>query len=62
MEDVGRSLDDIIKPSGLTYEELQKQVWAFPPKGHPSRPYHRHEKGLLRKDRQTGLQHPVRLL
>ena len=37
--------DDIIKPSGFTYKELQAQTWAYPPVGHPSRPYHR-----LRRD------------
>jgi len=48
--------DDIIKPSGMTFEQLQKKVWALPPEGHPSAPYHRHEKGLLRKDGSPGFQ------
>lgn len=51
--------DDIIKPSGLTFEELQQKGWAFPPEGHPSCPYHRHEKGLLRPDRKPGFQTPT---
>lgn len=51
-------MNDIIRPSGLSYQELQKQVWAFPPKGHPTRPYHRHEKGLLRRDRRPGFNTP----
>ncbi len=51
--------DDIIKPSGLTFEELQQQGWAFPPEGHPSCPYRRHEKGLLRTDRRPGFQTPT---
>ena len=50
--------DDIIRPSGFTYKELQEQVWAFPPKGHPSRPYHRHEMGLLRSDKLPGFNTP----
>ena len=50
--------DDIIKPSGLTYEQLQQQGWAFPPEGHPSAPYHRYQRGLLRKDRRPGFQTP----
>ncbi len=50
--------DDIIKPSGMTFKELQEKVWAFPPEGHPSAPYHRHEKGLLRKDRKPGFNTP----
>jgi len=51
--------DDIIKPSGLTFEELQQKGWAFPPEGHPSCPYRRHEKGLLRADKKPGFQTPT---
>jgi anaerobic selenocysteine-containing dehydrogenase len=51
--------DDIIKPSGLTFEELQQKGWAFPPEGHPSCPYRRHEKGLLRLDKKHGFQTPT---
>lgn len=50
--------DDIIKPSGMTFKELQEKVYAFPQEGHPSAPYHRHEKGLLRKDRKPGFNTP----
>lgn len=50
--------DEIIKPSGITFKELQKKGWAFPPEGHPSAPYHRFEKGLLRHDRKPGFQTP----
>lgn len=53
--------DDIIKPSGLTYAELQQKVWALPPEGHPSRPYHRHEKGLMRADGKPGFNTPTGL-
>ena len=48
--------DDILKPSGMTFEELQEKGWAFPPDGHPSAPYHRHERGLLRHDGNPGFQ------
>jgi len=48
--------NDIIKPSGLTFKELQARGWAFPPEGHPSCPYRRHEKGLLRADKKPGFQ------
>ncbi len=48
--------DDIIKPSGMKFEQLQEKVWALPPEGHPSAPYNRHEKGLLRKDGNPGFQ------
>ena len=50
--------DEIIKPSGMTFKELQMKGWAFPPEGHPSAPYHRFEKGLLRSDRKPGFQTP----
>jgi anaerobic selenocysteine-containing dehydrogenase len=50
--------DEIIKPSGMTFKELQKKGWAFPPQGHPSTPYHRFEKGLLRLDGKPGFQTP----
>ena len=48
--------DDILDPSGMTFEELQQKGWAFPPDGHPSAPYHRHERGLLRHDGKPGFQ------
>jgi anaerobic selenocysteine-containing dehydrogenase len=51
--------DDIIKPSGLTFEELQEKGWAFPPEGHSSSPYRRHERGLLRADGKIGFQTPT---
>jgi anaerobic selenocysteine-containing dehydrogenase len=50
--------DDIIKPSGLTYQELQKQIFALPPEGHPSAPYYRYKKGLLRQDGKPGFKTP----
>ncbi len=53
--------DDIIRPSGMTYEELQKRVFAYAPEGHSSRPYHRHEKGLLRADGRPGFTTPTGL-
>ncbi|MGB8952131.1 MAG: molybdopterin-dependent oxidoreductase [Candidatus Aminicenantales bacterium] len=50
--------DEIIKPSGMTFKELQERGWAFPPEGHSSTPYRRYEKGLLRPDRKPGFQTP----
>jgi anaerobic selenocysteine-containing dehydrogenase len=50
--------DQIIKPSGLTFKELQEKGWVFPPEGHPSHPYLRHEKGLLREDGRPGFRTP----
>jgi len=45
-----------LKPSGQTFEELGKQVWALTPENHPSggHPYQRHEKGQLRADGKHG--------
>jgi anaerobic selenocysteine-containing dehydrogenase len=57
-KDIHELFDEIIKPSGMTFKELQKKGWAFPPEGHPSAPYHRFEKGLLRADRKPGFQTP----
>jgi anaerobic selenocysteine-containing dehydrogenase len=53
-ESIHDLLDDILKPSGMTFAELQEKGWAFPPEGHPSAPYRRHEKGLLRPDGTPG--------
>lgn len=50
--------DDILKPSKMTFTELQKKGWVLPPEGHPSAPYHRYEKGLLRPDKKPGFQTP----
>jgi len=46
--------DDILKPSGMTYRELQEKGWSIPPEGNPSAPYLRYEKGLLRQDGKPG--------
>ncbi len=46
--------DDILKPSGMTFKELQEKGWAYPPEGSSSCPYRRHEKGLLRSDKKPG--------
>lgn len=47
-------LDEIVGPSGMTYQELKEKVWVMPPKGHPTQPYHRYQNGLLRKDGKQG--------
>ncbi|QTA93491.1 molybdopterin-dependent oxidoreductase [Desulfonema magnum] len=51
--------DDIIKPSGMTYKELQEKVWSIPPEEHPTVPYFRHEKGQLRPDGKPGFKTPT---
>jgi len=58
-KEIKELFDDIIKPSGLNFEQLQKQGWAFPPEGHPSAPYRRYEKGILRRDKKPGFQTPT---
>ena len=50
--------DDILKPSGMTFEQLKEKGWDIPPEGHPSAPYRRHERGLLREDKKPGFQTP----
>jgi anaerobic selenocysteine-containing dehydrogenase len=50
--------DEIIRPSGITFRELKERVFVYPPKGHPSVPYLRYAKGLLRKDGKPGFNTP----
>jgi len=51
-------LDDIVSPAGMTFGELAQQGWVLPPDGHPSAPYHRHKRGLLRPDGRPGFKTP----
>lgn len=47
--------DDCLKHTGMTFQDLiNKGTGAMPPKGHNSRPYYRHEKGLLRPNGEPG--------
>jgi len=58
-ETVHDLFDDILKNSGMTFQELKERGgWALPPEGTPSAPYHRYEKGLLRGDGRPGFQTP----
>jgi len=57
-KDIYELYDEIIKPSGMTFRELQSKGWAIPLEGHPSAPYHRFQKGLLRPDKKPGFQTP----
>ena len=56
---INELFDDILKPSGMTFEQLQAKGWAIPPESHPSAPYHRHEKGQLRPDAKPGFNTPT---
>ncbi|MFH1016119.1 MAG: molybdopterin-dependent oxidoreductase [Chloroflexota bacterium] len=58
-KDMKELLTTRLKPSGLTYEQLCKQVWELAPKGNPTCPYNRHEKGLLRPDGKPGFRTPT---
>jgi anaerobic selenocysteine-containing dehydrogenase len=59
-ETVHQLFDNILEPSGMTFEELQaKGGWALPPEGTPSCPYNRYEKGLLRPDKKPGFRTPT---
>ncbi|MCX6012033.1 MAG: molybdopterin-dependent oxidoreductase, partial [Chloroflexi bacterium] len=55
---VEEMFDQVLKPSGMNYKELCEKGWSIPPEGHPSAPYLRHEKGLLRKDGKPGFSTP----
>jgi anaerobic selenocysteine-containing dehydrogenase len=48
-------INDRLSIAGFTFDELVASgSQAMPPEGHHSRPYHRHEKGLLRLDGKPG--------
>jgi anaerobic selenocysteine-containing dehydrogenase len=51
--------NDRLKTSGMTVKEIVDQGgWKMPPEG-PSKPYRRHERGLLRPDRKPGFNTPT---
>ena len=50
--------DSLLDSADITYKELSDKTWMIPPKGHPSAPYFRYEKGLLREDRKPGFRTP----
>ncbi len=50
--------DSLLASAGMTYKELQEKTWIMPPDGHPSKPYVRYEKGLLRPDGNQGFRTP----
>jgi anaerobic selenocysteine-containing dehydrogenase len=50
--------NDRLKTSGMTFKKLVDEGgWKMPPEG-PSKPYHRHERGLLRPDKKPGFNTP----
>jgi anaerobic selenocysteine-containing dehydrogenase len=50
--------DTILKPADMTYKDLCDKGWILPPKGDPTAPYYRYEKGLLRSDGKNGFMTP----
>lgn len=48
-----------LSKSGVTLEELREKCWISPPDGHPTKPYYRYEKGLLRPDGKPGFNTPT---
>ncbi len=54
-EAVQELFDSRLEAAGLTFDQLaQNGGWEMAPEGHPSRPYRRYEKGLLRPDGKPG--------
>jgi anaerobic selenocysteine-containing dehydrogenase len=52
-------INERLKVAGVTFEEqVKKGSWIMPPDG-PSKPYLRHERGLLRPDGQPGFNTPT---
>ena len=48
-------INDRLSPIDKTFQEMvEKGCWEMPPEGHHSRPYRRHERGLLRQDQKPG--------
>jgi anaerobic selenocysteine-containing dehydrogenase len=59
-QSVKELIDDRLKPAGVTFDELAAEgSWMMPPEGHPSKPYRRYEKGLLRADGKPGFNTPT---
>jgi anaerobic selenocysteine-containing dehydrogenase len=59
-QSVKELIDDRLKPAGVTFDELAAEgSWLMPPEGHPSKPYRRYEKGLLRADGKPGFNTPT---
>ncbi len=52
-------INDRLKVGGTNYDELAKKgSWEMPPEG-PTKPYYRHERGLLRTDGKPGFDTPT---
>jgi anaerobic selenocysteine-containing dehydrogenase len=57
---VKEMFNDRFTQAGFTFEGVVKDGgWKWAPKGHPSLPYYRYQKGLLRSDGQPGFNTPT---
>jgi anaerobic selenocysteine-containing dehydrogenase len=53
-------INDRLKDGNTDYDKLKARgCWEYPPEGHPTHPYYRYEKGLLRGDGQPGFDTPT---
>ncbi len=53
--DVKELFDSRLEAAGMTFDQLaDRGGWEMAPEGHPSMPYRRYEKGLLRPDGKPG--------
>jgi anaerobic selenocysteine-containing dehydrogenase len=53
-------INDRLKDGNTDFDTLAaKGGWEYPPEGHPTRPYYRYEKGLLRGDGKPGFDTPT---
>jgi len=57
-DNVHELFDTLLESADMTYKDLCDKTWMIPPKGHPSKPYFRYEKGLLRQDKKPGFRTP----
>jgi anaerobic selenocysteine-containing dehydrogenase len=58
-KDLHGFFDYLLKPASTNYEELSKQGFKWPPKGHKTLPYYRYRRGHLREDGQPGFNTPT---
>lgn len=58
-KNVKEMLDDLMKPANMSFDDLCEKGYLLPPEGHPSAPYKRYEKGLLRQDGKPGFTTPT---
>jgi anaerobic selenocysteine-containing dehydrogenase len=58
-KDLRGFFDYLLRPAQVTYEELSKQGFKWPEKGHKTLPYYRYLRGVLREDGKQGFNTPT---